>query len=471
MLFNSIEYLFFFIIVLSLSWITIGIPKLRLWILLLASYYFYASNNYWLIVIFIFTTQFDYVCAIKLEDSTNEKVRKIFLLISLISNLSILCFFKYFNFFASSVFDVLSFIGYKASWVDINITLPVGISFYTFQSLSYVVDVYRREIKAVRQWPKFTFFVAYFPHMIAGPIIRPHYFLPQLEKTQKLTVAGLEFALTYIGRGLVKKIIFGDFLANYADKLYNNPADADFITTWIGILAFTFQIYFDFSGYSDIAIGSAKLMGFDIPENFKRPYIAKTITDFWRRWHISLSSWLRDYLYIPLGGNRVDKKYKIYKNLMITMLLGGLWHGASWHFILWGGLQGGMLSVEKLTGIDKLNFKLLSVKKILFIIFTFFFINLSWIVFRSHSMRDTICILSNSFRFKNTHTLFSYGECFAILISLIGLSSQYIDEYTDFYESYLKWPVWRKALVYSMVCVGVILFASSDVRPFIYFQF
>ena len=470
MLFNSTEYLVFFLITLTIGWITVGRPNFRLWFLLFASYYFYVSNNHWLIILFLFVTLLVYVCALQMEKAQTEKSKKIYLWISVAGNLSILGFFKYFNFFATSVSDTLANIGYEASWVDLNIALPVGISFYTFQSISYGVDVYRGEIKAERSWKRFSFFISYFPQLVAGPIVRPKEFLPQLDVKPKLTKADFEFALVHIFRGLFKKIVLADILARFVSAGFTGQADT--LTTWTGVLAFTFQIYFDFSGYSDLAIGCSRLMGYKIPENFRRPYMSTSITDFWRRWHISLSSWLRDYLYIPLGGNRQGARWKTFKNLMITMLLGGLWHGAAWHFIIWGGLQGLMLSVERALGISRKRGDAHSLNglTILRILVVFILVNVSWIVFRADNNEIMWSIFRSMF-ILNGDNVISYGTILVMLIAVAGMLNQLIDEYWRFEEWYFRLPVFAKSAFYATVIVLVIIFNSGEAAPFIYFQF
>lgn len=472
MLFNSIQYLLFFLSVLTFSWTSRRFPVFRICILLIANYYFYASNNYWLIIVFFITTQIDYWCALFIEDTDSQKKKKLLLYISVITNLMILGFFKYCNFFAETFTDVVSLFGLKLDWVDLNIVLPLGISFYTFQSLSYTIDVYRGEIKAIRFWPKFSFFISYFPHIIAGPIIRPHYFLPQLDQAPTIDKSKLDSALLYVFRGLLKKVVFGDFLACYADLTFDHPVDTSVFSAWLGVYAFTFQIYFDFSGYSDIAIGCARLMGYEIPENFNRPYASKSVTEFWRKWHMSLSFWLRDYLYIPLGGSRVDKSYKVYRNLMLTMLIGGLWHGAAWHFVLWGGLQGLLLCLEKYYGIaqNKNIESKFSIKNAILIFLVFHFAVFSWIIFRASNSELLGKLFTSMFSFGKTIVI-TYGELIAIGIILIGFFNQLVDEYTSFTKKYFELPIYLKTVFFSIVVFLILFFNSGEAKQFIYFQF
>tara|TARA_B100000963_G_C22627035_1_gene672887 strand:- start:2290 stop:3528 length:1239 start_codon:yes stop_codon:yes gene_type:complete len=410
------------------------------------------------------STQIDYWCAIYIEKSKNINKKKLFLSISVVLNLLILGFFKYFNFFSNTIVDIASLIGYKPNWTDLNIILPIGISFYTFQSLSYSIDVYRGEIKALKNWVEYSFFNSFFPQLIAGPIIRPKDFLPQIKSGPKIDVKSLNFALIHIFRGLLKKIILSDFLAQFADLAFDNSNNVPSYAILIGIYAFTFQIYFDFSGYSDIAIGSARLLGYKIPINFNRPYAAKSVTEFWRRWHISLSLWLKDYLYIPLGGNRVSHKYKVYKNLMITMLLGGLWHGAAWNFVIWGGFQGLALSIEKALK-TKIKFK-----KFIKIILVFHFTVFSWIIFRSDGVSSIIDIFNNLYNYPINIEL-NNKTIIAIVIIILGFSNQLIDEKYNLQEKFLKLPIYIKTFFYAIIFLVCIIFNSEEIKPFIYFQF
>lgn len=472
MQFNSIEYLIFFLLVLGASFLTVGIPKLRIWILLLASYYFYTSNNHWLICLILFSTQVDYFAAILIEKSQNNKFRKRLLAVSIIVNLGLLCFFKYFNFFSSSVVSLLSCLGMNVDWVDLNILLPVGISFYTFQSMSYTIDVYRGDIQAEHSWSRFSLFVAYFPQLVAGPIVRAQNFLPELNKRPYLTSPAFESALLLICSGMFKKMVLADFLSIYSDPVFSSPASTDWFQAWIGVYAFSMQIYYDFSGYSDIAIGCARLMGFELPDNFRRPYAAIGITDFWRRWHISLSTWLRDYLYIPLGGNRVKSRFLVYRNLMLTMLLGGLWHGAAWNFVIWGGLHGVGLVIERIWK-EKNSFEgnernpiFVFLKRLV----TCHLIVLLWGVFRIESMdgmADLVHVLLN----VTPDFFVSYGNLAVILIVIFSFLYQVAGESFRFRDHLLDLPLPIKAALYYSSIVCAVIFSSIGTIPFIYFQF
>ena len=471
MAFNSPAYLAFFIVVLLASWACVGLPRVRIWLLLLASYHFYTANNGWLIVLILVSTQIDFVAARRIEDSSSEKTRRRLLLLSVCTNLGILGVFKYFNFFAFSIFEIFQTLGWHLSWVDLNIILPVGISFYTFQSMSYTIDVYRGAISAERSWVRFAFFVAFFPQLVAGPIVRPSDFLPQLDRKPELTYASLEAGLSSIFLGLVKKIVFADTLGRYADLVFDAPGGASMWMALLGSYAFTFQIYFDFSGYTDIAIGCSRLIGYELPPNFRRPYAAANITDFWRRWHISLSAWLRDYLYIPLGGNRGGTIASTYRNLMLTMLLGGLWHGAAWHFVLWGGIQGACLVLERAAGIGRPRARPPGlVGNLLRILVTFHVVVFSWIIFRAESNEGLVGMLAALFR-SGPIPVLTPGVLLVIAVVIGGVATQVLGERIDFRQRFTALPLAVKAAAYAGVATAVTVFGSMDATPFIYFQF
>ena len=472
MLFNSFEYFIFYLAALGLCWALVGFPKLRIWVLLLASYYFYVSNNNWLIILIIVSTQIDYIAGLKIEGSRSPAARKAFLLVSVVTNLGILGFFKYYGFFAHTVVDVASAIGLKLSWTDLNIILPVGISFYTFQSMSYTIDVYRGHIPAERSWSRFAFYVAFFPQLIAGPIMRASQFLPQIPLKPAMTPVRFESALVLIVMGLIKKIVLGDLLGRYADPMFDSPAGASAVEAWLGLYAFTFQIYFDFSGYTDIAIGCSRLMGYELPDNFRRPYMAVSFSDFWKRWHISLSSWLRDYLYIPLGGNRMRTRFGTYRNLMLTMLLGGLWHGAAWHFVLWGFLHGGYLAVEKLAGsaaVTSASYRS-SVSLFLKRVLIFHAVVLTWLVFRCADLTALGQYLAALVRFETVERI-TLGMLACAGVVLFGWVFQWVNEITPLPERFQATPVFLKGAIYAAAVVLIMVFNFAGPRPFIYFRF
>jgi alginate O-acetyltransferase complex protein AlgI len=474
MAFNSLRYLTFYLTILALSWALVGLPRVRIWIVLLASYYFYASNNSWLLLLLVASTQVDFIAAKLIEDSRSQARKKQLLAISVVINLSILGFFKYFNFFASNVTSLFAIFGLKASWTDLHIFLPIGISFYTFESMSYVIDVYRGDLPAVRSWYRYSFFVAYFPHLIAGPIVRPHDFLPQIDRRAKLTRPDFEQALLLIFRGMFKKIVLADYIATFANQSFSQPELSTGPFALLGAYCFTFQIYFDFSGYSDIAIGCSRLEGFWLPDNFRRPYSSGSITEFWQRWHISLSTWLRDYLYIPLGGNRMASKFGVYRNLMLTMLLGGLWHGAAWHFVLWGGLQGLLLIVERHFGFGQTAKKGQDTQRptrpsLLAVALTFHAVTLSWILFRAENNAQLWAFFRSLGRWSAVaHFPYTRGMIVALVICLLGgLTQRYADELE---ARFSKLPIIVKAGSYAVVAALVAIFSSVSSK-FIYFEF
>jgi len=471
MLFTSAQYLFFYISILILSWLLVPMPKVRLWTILLASFYFYWSNNGWVILLLFACMQIDFVAARLIESSTSIVRKRMLLTLSMGTNLGMLAFFKYFNFFCGSCTEMMQLLGVHSSWHPWNIILPVGISFYTFESMSYTIDVYRGEIKAEKSWSRFALFVAYFPHLIAGPILRPHQFIPQMDKCPQLNLEKLESALFMIAQGLIKKVVLADFLSSYADKAFNNPAGVDVLGAWLGVLAFTFQIYYDFSGYTDVAIGCARLMGFELPINFNRPYASASITEFWRRWHISLSSWLRDYLYIPLGGSRMKTTFGVFRNLIITMLLGGLWHGAAWHFVLWGAFQGLFLVFERAFKLetnadDPQNRFVLTLARQLG---TFVLVTFSWMIFRIDNV-VALGQLMRSMVLGPTSCTVTNGTLIATAIISLGLIMQLWDK-DKVQRVFLELPITIKGAAYAGLSVLILACTSEIAKPFIYFQF
>ena len=471
MLFNSTEYLIFFSLVLALTWICAGLPKIRIWILLLSSYYFYISNNHWLIVLIIFSTQVDYIAALRIEKSTRSRTRTLWLFSSIVANLGTLGVFKYFNFFAGSLCQIGHLIGWTPTWVDLEVALPVGISFYTFQSMSYTVDVYKKSIPAEKSWVRFAFFVAFFPQLVAGPIVRPNQFLPQLDRKPRLTVKDLDFSILIIIRGLLKKVIVADQLGHYVDVLFADPTGIPAATTLLYVYFFAFQIYFDFSGYTDIAIGCSRLLGYHLPVNFRRPYVATSITDFWRRWHISLSTWLRDYLYIPLGGSRLPAKTKTYRNLMITMGLGGLWHGAAWTFVIWGIMHGVFLCAERAFGIKpSVELKPRLITQTLKIILIFHLVCVTWVVFRADTVSTAAQIYSNILSMKQGFEL-TYGALMLSLIICFNALVQLIVERRPRMIEQIQVPLLVKGFFYAAGVILLILLNTEPTRPFIYFKF
>ncbi len=348
MLFCSQQFLVFYSAVFAVYWV-LPWQRWRVWLLLAASFYFYASWNKWLAGIICLSTAMDYAVARGMEASSGPRWRKLLLGLSLVANLGLLCYFKYANFFLHSVEEALSTLGARASLPVLQVILPIGISFYTFEAINYTIDVYRRRVPAEKNLAHFMLFITFFPHLIAGPIVRAQHFLPQVRRPKHWDWVRLHLGAQYLLMGLFKKMAIADRMALYADPVFAGPGQYSSGAVWLAILAYALQIYCDFSGYTDMALGSAHLLGYKLAKNFDMPYLAVNVAEFWRRWHISLSSWLREYLFIPLGGSR-GTNLQTNRNLLVTMVLGGLWHGASWTFVFWGLLHGLLLIGQRAFG-------------------------------------------------------------------------------------------------------------------------
>lgn len=344
MLFCSQNFLLFFVAVFIVYW-ALPWPRARVWLLLICSFVFYATWNKWLACIICVTTLADYVIANVMDSSPSPSRKKWLLVFSVGMNLSLLAYFKYVNFFLQSLEDALNAAGASASLPMLSVILPIGISFYTFEAISYTVDVYRGKIRAERNLGHFMLFILFFPHLIAGPIVRAADFLPQVRRARRWQWTRARVGVQYFLMGMIKKIVIADRLAAIVDPVFANSTAYGTATTWLIMVAWAIQVYCDFSGYSDMALGCAHLLGYRLTQNFDMPYLAPNIMDFWRRWHMSLGSWLRDYVFIPLGGSR-DGVWKTWRNLIITMTLCGLWHGAAWPFVLFGFLQAVLLIVH-----------------------------------------------------------------------------------------------------------------------------
>ncbi len=495
MLFNSLGFIVFLAVVIALFYL---VPHKFRWIpLLIASYYFYISWNINLIVLIGATTIISYTTGILIEYSKSKKVRLACLLFSIISSLGVLFFFKYFNFFAQSVVEFVRLFGVPVSDFSLNILLPVGISFYTFQTLSYTIDVYRGSIKAEKHFGYYALFVSYFPQLVAGPIERPDNLLPQLKQNSKFSSDNMKIGLQYVLVGFIKKVVVADMLAMYVNSIFDNMENANGLTVIIATLLFAVQILCDFDGYTNIAIGVAKMMNIDLMKNFNNPYSALSIKDFWSRWHISLSSWFRDYVYIPLGGNRVGKFRHLF-NLFLTFLLSGLWHGASWTFIIWGALHGIYQIIGQLTAAPKkklyakMNINTESNQwKALKNVITVILVCFAWIFFRANTVGDafvligtiftgwgfSLTFISDSFE-KLGMTAFMFVYIIALLILLTQLGKIFIDKKDKFvYEDQsTSTRIVRKVLY---VILGFIVALSwiyvvsqlGYVNEFIYFQF
>lgn len=415
----------------------------------------------------------DFVAGLKIEDSTSLRSRRFFLALSIISNLSFLGFFKYFSFFSDTAIQVLTGFGLAADSMTLNIILPIGISFYTFQTLSYSIDIYLGRMKATRNFFDFALFVAFFPQLVAGPIERASTLLPQITSPRLLKADQINAGMFLILWGYFKKMAIADNLGEVVTSVFNNYTDYQGLDIVIATLAFTIQIYGDFSGYSDIARGLSKLMGFELMLNFNLPYFATNPSDFWKRWHISLSTWFRDYVYIPLGGNRTGS-LATYRNLAITMILCGLWHGAAWNFIVWGVFHGLLLVVYRLM---KARFsyvlKWLNVSSTMTstigIIVMFLLTNIGWIIFRSSSIQQAVYMVTHLGFASSTETLdFVYDLLFFSFPLLIVQIWQFR---TQDLLIPTKLIAWSRVPLYAAMLALIIVFGERDLSEFIYFQF
>jgi alginate O-acetyltransferase complex protein AlgI len=461
MLFNTTQFFVFLAVVLALFY---TLPRSwRKYLLLAASYFFYGTWNYKFIALLLTLTAIDYTAGLLLERTPPGGRRRAVLIASLAANLGFLGFFKYFNFLAANV-ALLS--GRPANAFTMDIVLPLGISFHTFQSMSYVVDVYRGEQGAVRNPVDYALFICFFPQLVAGPIVRARDFFRDLLHWKAPTGEEVSSGLLLVVLGLTKKMAFADQFAKVANAYFANvPGNPGALAAWSGVAAFGLQIYFDFSGYTDMAIGMARLLGFHFPINFRRPYLAASITDFWRRWHISLSSWLRDYLYIPLGGNRHGPGMT-YRNLLLTMLLGGLWHGASWNFVIWGGYHGGLLALERFSGADR-PLKLWT--RVPRTVLTFVMVLIGWVFFRAADLHQSREVLAQMFHSPAGKLLL---EPWHIGLAAISLLVALAEEQREWLEFLGRTPGLAYASTLALMLLCVEIFGVIDAAiPFIYFQF
>lgn len=470
MLFNSLHFVIFFLIVLALNQCLRPFTTLQKSMLLLASYYFYGQWHWEYLLLIWFSTIVDYLIGLQLPRSTNPKR---LVIISVIVNLGFLGIFKYANWLIASLNGSAAALG--ASWyiTPIDLLLPVGISFYTFQSLSYTIDVYRGVLQPRRKLLDYALAVSFFPQLEAGPIVRAREFFIELDGPKNVGMVDVQRALVLIAFGFVKKMVFADSLAGYVDPVFDHPETAHFWDTLLGIYAFAFQIYCDFSGYTDIAIGCALLLGIRFPQNFNYPYIAESLQDFWRRWHMTLSRWLRDYLYIALGGNRLGEARTL-ANLMITMLLGGLWHGASWNFVIWGGLHGSYLVFERVV-LQRLPFwqsAALSMHALRWLL-TFHLVCFAWIFFRAKTLAASTAVIGNLlYGITNAVQDFSRDHHLGLALLLAGLIlTQFIGGYGHIKQRLSEDRGGWFIVAMTLILLMLILFTPGKNIPFIYFQF
>lgn len=473
MLFNSFTFVFFFIIVYFLYLLLRKSYKKQNYLLLAGSYFFYGWWNWKFLSLILLSTLIDFFIGKKLDSALGDKKRKLLLAVSVVANLSILGFFKYFNFFSDSFAGLLNTLGLQADAVTLKIILPIGISFYTFQTMSYTIDVYRRKLKASKNFFNFALFVSFFPQLVAGPIERAKNLLPQIKKPRFIKAEQVYSALFLIIWGYLKKIAIADNVAIVADQIFNNYANFQGLDLWLGVLAFAIQIYCDFSAYSDIARGIAKLLGFELMINFKLPYFSINPSDFWNRWHISLSSWLRDYLYIPLGGNQKGAT-NTYANLFLTMSIGGLWHGASWNFALWGVFHGVILIIYKIFERNRRisdlqdiinNHLLIYLKMLIMFILTL----VGWMIFRSASPEEIFYFIKNIDFSTSGKTL--YFLQLIVFYSLPLIIIQVVQHIKKDLLFATKLPTILTAIIFAVMIAWSFIFSTGTSVEFIYFQF
>ncbi len=475
MLFNSLHFLIFLPIVIGL-YFTLK-PKWRWILLLIASYYFYMTWKAEYVILILFSTIIDYVIALKLPNAKTRMIKNSLLGISLLVNLGLLFTFKYFNFISDSFQSVLSTFGIPFSQPMMNFLLPVGISFYTFQTLAYTIDVYRGKVQPEKHFGIFAVYVSFFPQLVAGPIERPGNLIPQLKQTFSFSYNRTIYGLSKILLGLVKKIVIADRLAIIVDLVYQNPVQFSGFEIVIATIFFAIQIYCDFSGYSDIAIGSARIMGIKLMENFRQPYFAHSIADFWRRWHISLSTWFSDYVYIPMGGNRVKLSRWVF-NIFVVFLVSGLWHGANWTFVFWGGLHGLYLIIPRILKLIPLVNKIQNYLAsniygyITRIIWTNIFVLFAWIFFRASDLNSAFeivkIIFTTSAGWFNLNWTITFSDMIIAASVIFGLIIHDIIKGNEFKitSNFLF-----KAVI-SIAAILLIFFMGVNTgTQFIYFQF
>ena len=490
MLFNSLDFAVFFPIVFILYWIVAKHLTLRNVLILVASYVFYGWWDWRFLFLIAISTLVDFFVGKAIYKSENTSKRKQLLSISLLVNLGFLIYFKYTNFFIDTFVDSFKLFGKELEISTLNIILPVGISFYTFQTLSYTIDIYRKQLQPTNNLLAFSAFVAFFPQLVAGPIERASHLLPQFYKTYKFNYKLVKSGLLLMAFGLFKKMIIADRAALYVNEVYNNVDDYNGVGYMYATILFAFQIYCDFSGYSDIAIGLGRTMGFDLMKNFNSPYISKSLTEFWRRWHISLSTWFRDYLYIPLGGNKKGN-YRTYANIFIVFVVSGFWHGAAMTFVIWGAIHGLILMIEKgsfkfrqklfnKVGLNKSNFS----NHLFFGLIIFFIVCVAWVFFRANTLSDSYQVvwgMFNSFNLgdlfnKETYLIgFKPNEFKIITISILFLFIiESIHNKYNLIKLLNKQGIIFRWQVYACIVLSIIIFGiygDRNIQEFIYFQF
>ncbi len=492
MLFNSFSFLIFFPLVTIIYFL---LPhKYRWFHLLVASCVFYMFFIPIYILILFITILIDYFAGIYIENTTGVK-KKMYLIFSIISTCLVLFVFKYFNFFNTNFKELATVLHLHYPIPLLNIILPIGLSFHTFQSLSYVIEVYRGNQKTEKNFGIYALYVMFYPQLVAGPIERPQNLLHQFYEKHSFDIKRIIDGLKLMLWGLFKKVVIADRLSVVVNQIYNDPHQYNGIHFIVATIFFAFQIYCDFSGYSDIAIGSAKVMGFKLMTNFRKPYFSKSISEFWKRWHISLSTWFRDYLYISLGGNRVVK-WRLYFNLVVTFLVSGLWHGANWTYVIWGGLNGMFIVFETYANTVNVRIPNIFRRKVFFnlskfgrMLFTFSLISIAWIFFRANNLKDSMYILTHLFSgikyfMSNLNdegyisgVLNSFGVIrfefflsFGLIVLLLIIES--FDFELSFFEKINDFPIYIRWMVYYLIIGGLLFFGTFNTpQQFIYFQF
>ena len=478
MLFNSVEFFLFFPVVFIIYWILFR-KKLKSQnaLLLISSYFFYSFWDYRFLALLLFSTFLDFFSAQKIASSPNKSIKEIWLWLSIILNLGFLGFFKYCNFFVDSFASLLLNFGLKPHLWTLQIILPVGISFYTFHGLSYIIDVYKERIKPENNFIDYGLFVSFFPLLVAGPIERATHLLPQIKKERIFSYSRSVDGLRQILWGLFKKVVVADNCAKYANIIFNQSEDFSGSTLLFGALFFTFQIYCDFSGYSDIALGTARILGFDLLKNFSFPYFSRDIAEFWRKWHISLSSWFRDYIYIPLGGSRVSKLKQV-RNVFVIFLLSGFWHGANWTFLAWGFLHAIYFLPLLMLGKNRDNLNTNSTisilpkfREVIHILTTFSLVVFAWIFFRAESLTHAFNYISEIFS-SSLFTIPTYLPKRVFLFIFILMSIEWLGRNSNFaLEKFgLNWPKPIRLGFYYVLLFMIFYFSGED-QQFIYFQF
>ncbi len=487
MLFNSIDFAIFLPIVFILYWfVTNKSLKLQNALLLVASYYYYACWDWRFLFLLMFSTFLDYFTGLKMQQAQTVNNKKFWFWLSIIVNLGFLGLFKYYNFFAESFTEFMAGLGFKINPWTINVILPVGISFYTFHGLSYVIDIYKDRIKAEKDFIDYAVFVSFFPLLVAGPIERATHLLPQIKKERIFNYAQAVDGMRQILWGLFKKIVIADNCAEYANIIFNNSNDYSGSSLLLGALFFTFQIYGDFSGYSDIAIGTARSFGIDLLRNFAYPYFSRDIAEFWRRWHISLSSWFRDYLYIPLGGSKGGTWMKV-RNTFIIFIVSGFWHGANWTFIIWGALNALYFLPLLLTNKNRTHLEtvaqgqlLPNFKELLGMTITFILTVFAWIFFRAIDLTHALQFIQGIFKANLFSMPYVIEESTGLpifpklLLLIVGLfmTIEWIGREDQFaiQKFGLNWKRPLRYAFYYLIIISIFTYAGSN-QQFIYFQF